>query len=146
MAKINNPVKSFQFNILIPGINPFLVQEANNPDIEFEMSEHGDTNYDVKTAGKFKVGMLKIQKIASSAGAALDIAIDAWVTEIQNGALPLQYKRPIIVEQLGNDGVSVVRRWTWEGCWPQKVNGLEFTRMKSENTIESIDFCVDKRI
>jgi hypothetical protein len=149
MAKINNPRKQFQFTIILPGLNPFLAQDVKIPDVELDIVEHGDTNFDVKTAGRKKTGMLSIIKI--SASETTDRFFWDWIKSIQNtrsggGLLPFAYKRVCIVEQYSADGITVVQRWQWTGVWPQKINGIEFSRRGSENTIESIDLCVDEDV
>ncbi len=146
-AKISNPRKSFQFGIFIPGLNPFLAQTVKLPDLELDVVEHGDTNFDVKTAGKQKLGMLSITKISPQAD--IDRFVWLWIRRIQDtrlggGLPPSAYKYTAIVEQYGADGISVIHRWEFFGVWPQKVNGIEFSRQASENTIENIDFCVDE--
>lgn len=146
MAIIANPRKQFQFRISIPGINPFLVQKVRMPDVEVEVIEHGDTNFDVKTGGRKKVGMLSIEKLAPADG--LDDSLWQWIHSIQNtatggGAFPSQYKSWILIEELSTDGVTSIRRQELEGCWPSKINGIELDRASSGNTIESIDFAVD---
>lgn len=149
MAKINNPRKAFQFQIYIPGINPFLCQDVTTSDNELVQVEHGDTNYDVKTAGKVKLGNLMVKKICDSTP--LDQAVWIWIKRIQNtltggGDLPSQYKATIRVDQYAPDGVTTLKSWFYEGCWPTKINGVELSRMKSENTIEDIQFSVDREI
>lgn len=146
-AKISNPRKHFQFTILIPGLNPFLAQEVKLPDVDFDIVEHGDTNFDVKTAGKKKMGQLTVNKIKPADS--LDIYMKLWQKRIQNsktggGELPSQYKATIAVLEYSNDGQTVIERHTYTGCWPQKRNGIDLNRKGSENTTESIEFCVDE--
>lgn len=146
-AKVQNPRKQFQFRIIIPGMNPFLAQDVKLPDVEFDATEHGDTGYMVKTAGMKKVGMLSVTKICPADS--LDTNMRIWGKQIMDtrlggGAPPSLYKKPILVEELGNDGISVIERHTYSGCWPQKLNGKELSRKSSENTVESIEFCVDE--
>lgn len=147
MAKINNPRKNFNFQISIAGINPFLCQEVSLPDVDFDMVEHGDTNFDVKTAGRKKIGQMKLTKIFPSDQ--LDTEIRDWAGSIQDtntggGDLPSEYKRTIVVQQYANDGVTVVEQWEFDGVWPQKINGIQFNRRSSENTTQEIEFCVDE--
>jgi phage tail-like protein len=148
MAKINNPRKSFQFSIFIQGIAPFLVQTVKLPDVEVEADEHGDTNYKVKTGGMMSYGNLSISKICD-ATPLIDQYVWSWVNVIQNvftggGALPSLYKAIILVEQYAPDGLTVIKRWQCEGCWPRRINGVEFNRAQSGNTIENIEFEVDR--
>jgi len=147
MARVQNPRKEFNFQITIGGINPFLCQEVKLPDIEFDMTEHGDTNYDVKTAGRKKIGMLQVTKIFDSTS--IDLEIRQWADQIQNtltggGANPSDYKRSILVEEFASDGVTVVSTTEYEGVWPQKINGRTLNRRSSDNTTQSIEFCVDE--
>lgn len=146
MAQINNPRKVFNFGIFIPGLNPFLAQKVTTPDVEIEEVAHGDTNYDVKTGGRLKVGSLMVEKISSATES--DNWIFNWINTIQNarlggGALPSIYKRTIVVEEYAPDGVTVLNTHTYEGCWPKKRNGVELSRTQSDNTLTSIEFAVD---
>ena len=146
-AKVQNPRKQFQFRIIIPGMNPFLAQDVKLPDVDFDSTEHGDTGFMVKTAGMKKLGTLSVTKLCPADS--LDLGMRQWAkqimdTRIGGGAPPSIYKRAIFVEELGNDGVSVIERHTYSGCWPQKLNGKELSRKSSENTVESIEFSVDE--
>lgn len=147
MAKINNPRKQFQFTILISGMNPFLAQEVKTPDEDFDTAMHGDTNFEVKTAGIRKIGDLTVNKI--SPVDAPDTTFRDWFNQIQDtelggGDLPSNYKRIIEVIQYSNDGVTPVESWKYGGCWPKKKNGLDFNRKGSENTIQALEFSIDE--
>lgn len=146
MAIISNPSKVFQFNIIIPGLNPFLCQKVNSPDVEFDITEHGDTNHLIKTAGLKKVGQLTIEKISSNTQ--LDLFAAQWQGLIGSfltggGVIPTIYKKDIVIQQTGPDRVTVTKTWLCKGCWPQKRNGVDFDRKSSDNSIEKIEFCVD---
>lgn len=146
-AKIANPAKQFQFRILIPGLNPFLVQKVKSPDLEFEIAEHGDSNFKVKTAGIQNVGQVTIENIFDATS--VSPAITTWMksigdTKTGGGAIPSIYKKNIVIEQLAPNGQTAVQRWVCEGAWPQKRNGVEFDRKQSDNTLESVEFCVDE--
>ncbi len=148
-AKIANPRKQFQFTVIIPGLNPFLAQEVKLPDSEIDIVEHGDTNFMVKTGGMKKVGQLTVNKIKPADS--LDTYMKSWQNRIQNtftggGQLPSQYKVSVIVEEFGNDGITVIERHQYLGCWPQKRNGVDLSRKGSDNTTESIEFCVDEEL
>ena len=148
MAQINNPRKSFQFSIFIQGIAPFLVQSVKLPDVEIETDEHGDTNHKIKTGGMVSYGTFSISKICAAEPLS-DNEVWVWTNSIQNvytggGLLPSQYKRAVLVEQYAPDGVTVLKRWTLQGSWPKRINGVEFNRAQSGNTIESIEFEIDR--
>jgi hypothetical protein len=147
--KIANPRKQFQFNVIIPGLNPFLVQDVKTPDVDFDSTEHGDTGFLVKTAGMKKLGTMTITGIHNASAPDLDVFLRVWSRDIMNtttggGLPPSNYKKPIIIEEFGNDGITVVNRETYLGCWPQKINGKDLSRRGSDNTTRSIEFQVDE--
>lgn len=146
-AKVANPRKQFQFNIIIPGLNPFLAQKVKLPDDESDIAEHGDTNFIVKTAGIRKIGSFSVDKIMPSE--TTDNYMWNWRRQITNtttggGDLPSNYKKTIWIEQYAPDGITVIQRWQATGVWPQKINGIDFDRKSSDNTVETIEFCTDE--
>jgi hypothetical protein len=145
-AKIANPRKQFQFQVSIPGLEPFLCQRVTLPQIEIDQTTHGDTNYDVKTGGRKMVGNMTISKLQHANKS--DSFWRNWSRDVQNtvtggGLLPSQYKKTIIVEEYSSDGVTVIDRHVYVGCWPQRLNGKELNRQGSENNIEEIEISVD---
>lgn len=147
MAQVTNPRKLFQFTILIAGMNPFLAQEVKLPDMDIDPVSHGDTNYDVKTAGRVTYGNLVISKLCPTipfdSGFLNDMRL-VQSTTLGGGAIPELYKKICTVIQFANDGKTPIQTWVYEGVWPSKINGIEFGRTKSENTIETIEFSVDR--
>lgn len=148
MANVANPRKQYRFSIQITPdpINPFLFQKVTAPDIEIEEVSHGDTNFDIKTGGRIKVGKLVCEKLMPSRQA--DNYISSWMDGVANatiggGVPPEVYKKTIIVTELAEDGFTVVNTNTYFGVWPSKKNGQTFDRMSSDNTIEAIEFSVD---
>jgi phage tail-like protein len=151
MANISNPRKKYNWTIAFPGfaLEPFLVQNVEIPDREIEVVEHGDTNYDVKTGGRVKLGMLTLEKIMTTSGS--DGYFEGWMAMINDsftggGSTPTTYKRTIVVTELAEDGTTALNIWTMTGCWPSKRNGLALDRTESDNTIESLEICVDRMI
>lgn len=149
MAQLENPAKEFQFGLILPGLIPALVQKVKLPDTDFDIAEHGDAGFLVKTAGLIKFGKLNLTKLKPSD--ALDVYIWTWVKQIRNtvtggGAPPSLYKKVGLVEQYGNDGITVVHSWVVKGVWPSKINGVSYDRASSNNTIEDIEFEVDELI
>jgi phage tail-like protein len=149
MAKVANPRKQFQFSIQIPGLYPLLVQKVTLPSPELDVVEHGDGNRKIKTAGLLSYDNLVVEKLSTANGP--DNWIWDWIRQIQNeytggGVTPGIYKKVVQVFQHGNDGISIINSWTYEGVWPHKVNGIELNRLQSDNIIESIEFCVDGQL
>lgn len=149
MAQISDPKKSFQFTIFAAGLNPYAAQTVDIPDFDIDIVEHGDTDHDVKTAGRIKYGNAKIEKLRPMGTG--DNWVWQWINQIRNqvtggGALPSQYKRSLSIAQLGYDNITVVDEWRLLGAWPCKINGLSLARAKSENSMETIELAVDQAI
>jgi hypothetical protein len=72
-----------------------------------------------------------------------------WINLVQNeftggGTIPDVYKKACQIQKLGTDLLTPTNTWNYTGVWPSKINGIELDRVSSENTIETIEFCVDK--
>lgn len=170
MAKVHNPRKGFNFSVSIidpvtgAEMNPYLVQKLNLPDVDIESVAHGDANYDIKTAGRKKVGNLSLEKLMPSETS--DTQMWDWGELCQSipaggGTHPTIYKRTIIIREfdeagdglnaitstpIGNFSITprAINTWVARDCWPTKFNGLPFDRMSSENSIEKMEFSVDE--
>lgn len=149
MAQISNPRKQFNFTIQIAPapINPFLAQKVEIPEISLDATEHGDVNFDVKTAGRIKYGNIMIEKIMTTSGS--DNYFFDWLQScndplIGGGLVPREYKRIVTITELAEDGTSALNTWIASGVWPQKINGMSLDRLSSDNTVESIELCIDK--
>jgi phage tail-like protein len=151
MAKFANPRKGFNFSIeIIPDpINPFMFQDIKLPDTDVDQVEHGDTNHKIKTAGMVHYTNLTAEKLLPSDQG--DTYMWGWIDTCQSamlggGAIPEIYKKTILVTEFAEDGSTPLNTWTYQGVWPCKVNGLDLSRIKSENSLEKIEFSVDELI
>jgi len=149
MAKIENPRKVNLFTIeIIPiPINPFLFQKVTIPERDIQVATHGDINHDIKTGGRANYGNIMLEKLMVTDGA--DNYFSDWAASVNDpdiggGLTPFDYKRIVTITELAEDGTSILNTWVCTGCWPQKINGQELDRMSAENSIESIELCVDK--
>lgn len=148
MAKIENPRKKYNFSIQVVElpINPFLFQKVNIPEKEIQVAEHGDVNYTVKTGGRANYGNMTLEKLMLTDGA--DNYFWDWCSSVNDGIIggglvPSEYKRTLLITELAEDGTSILNTWLCTGCWPNKINGQELDRMSTENSMESIELCVD---
>lgn len=149
MPQVANPHKQFQFSIFVFGMNPFLAQKVTLPDRDVDKVEHGEGNHLVKTGGMVKFTELVVEKLMT--GSIPDSLMWGWINLVQNeftggGTVPAVYKKAIQVQLLANDGVTVVNTWNYTGAWPCKINGIELDRVSSDNTIESVEFCIDREL
>jgi phage tail-like protein len=148
MAKFANPRKKFNFSIQISPdpINPFLFQKVTTPDGDIEEVAHGDTNHDVKTAGRVSYGKIVCEKLSPSDQP--DNYLWSWFDTCQSsviggGAPPQIYKKVITIVEMAEDGATVLNTWIAEGCWPSSLPGTELDRQASDNTIENVEFSCD---
>ena len=146
-AKIKNPRKKFLFSLQFPKhpINPYLAQKVSLPDVSIDQVEHGDINRDVKTAGRVKVGNLTVEKLKITSGS--DTWLWDWLNSCQDmtlggGLTPSEYNETVRVDELAEDGVSILDSWICEEVWPSQLNGQPLNRMSSDNSIEEIEFSV----
>lgn len=147
MAKINNPKKQFNFAVYAPGLNNYAVQTANIPGYEIDATEHGDTNYKVKTPGMINFENITLEKLRP-----MDVAdnwVHDWVNETADAftganGLPGSIKRNITIVQLASDNITVTDQWEVEGAWPVRVNGMNLSRVSSDNSMETVELSVDR--
>ena len=146
-AKVKNPRKKFlwQITFVKHPLNPYLFQEVSLPELEIEQVSHGDINRDVKTGGRITVGNLVCRKLESTSGS--DTWLWDWLMSVQDlilggGLTPSEYWETVRVDELAEDGVSILNSWIYEEVWPSKVNSQDLDRMSSDNTLEEIEFSV----
>ena len=146
MAIVSNPRKSFNFSLTFVGvpIEPFLFQEADLPDRDIDVVEHGDTNHDIKTGGRNKVGNVTLSKLLRTTRTAESLYFWSWMDMIQNpfiggGLTPNAYYRTLLLEEFAEDGMTVINRWEIYEAWPFKINGQNHKRQSSDNTIEKVE-------
>lgn len=148
MAKVKNPRKGFNYSITFPKhpINSYLAQKVTLPDVEIEQVSHGDTNHDIKTAGRVTVSNLVIEKLITTSGSdtwAFDWLMACQDPKLGGGNIPTVYKETVVVSELAEDGVTVLNTNIYDGVWPTKITGLEFDRQSSDNIVEKVEFSVD---
>ena len=146
-AKVKNPRKKFLWSLQFAEhpINPYLCQKCSLPDLTVDEVEHGDINRDVKTAGRVKIGTLTVEKLCTTSGS------DTWVWDwlfscpdqtLGGGLVPTDYWCNVLVDELAEDGKTILNTHSYTEVWPKKITGLDFDRTASENTIEKIEFSV----
>lgn len=146
-AKVKNPRKGFLFQLTFVNhpINPYLFQEVNLPEVTVEQVSHGDINRDVKTAGRVSVGNMTARKLMTTSGS--DTWLWDWLSSCQDmtlggGLTPPEYWETVRVDELAEDGVSILNSWICEEVWPSQLNGQPLNRMSSDNSVEEIEFSV----
>lgn len=146
MAQIDNPKKGFQFNVFTAGLLPYAVQEITGLEKEIDQVAHGDIASDIQTAGRVKYPNIKLDKLRPIG--MMDNWLWNWMELVRDsqtggGLLASRYKRNLDIEQYSYDNITKTDIWEVYGTWPCKLNGLELSRTKSENSMESIELSVD---
>lgn len=146
-AKVKNPRKGFLFQVIFVKhpINAYLFQNVVLPEVGVEQVSHGDINRDVKTGGRVTVGNMTCRKLETTSGS--DTWLWDWMMSVQDlqvggGLVPPQYWETVVVNELAEDGKSILNSWTLNEVWPTRLNGQTLDRMSSDNTIEEIEFSV----
>lgn len=147
MAIIANPRKQFQFSVEINGFNAFLAQEVDLPLPEINAVAHGDTNHDVKTAGRVSLDDLVIRKLIPAPGS--DVWAWAWLNTAQDmvaggGALPDSVKSVVVVRELDSTGTVALNSYVYSGAWVRRIEHSGFSRTGDDNLIETVTFSVDQ--
>lgn len=146
-AKVKNPRKGFMWQLVFVKhpIDAYLFQQIQLPEITVEQVSHGDINREVKTGGRVMVGNMTAQKLETTSGS--DTWLWDWMMSVQDlqlggGLVPPQYWETVMVNELAEDGVSILNSWICEEVWPTRLNSQTLDRMSSDNTIEEIEFSV----
>lgn len=146
-AKVRNPRKKFLFQVIFDThpINSYLFQNVVLPEVTVEQVSHGDINRDVKTGGRISVGNMTCQKLETTSGS--DTWLWDWLMAVQDllvggGLTPPEYWTGCTVNELAEDGTSIINTWRMTEVWPTRLNGQELDRMSSDNTLEEIEFSV----
>jgi hypothetical protein len=122
------------------------------PSETVEKVEHGLGNSRINTAGQYVVDNATIEAImpadVSQASSDVNNFFRNWQRSAQDpivggGSDPIVYKRTVLIEELANDGVTVLNSYLLVGAWPTTINGRSYSRTESANVVESVDLSVD---
>lgn len=147
IAKVKNPRKKFlwQITFVKHPIQSYLFQSVDLPEKNVEVVSHGDINRDVKTGGRVTLGNMTANKLETTSGS--DTWLWDWMSSVQDTTLggglpPQEYWETVKVDELAEDGKSIINSWLCDEVWPARLNGQNLDRMSSDNTIETIEFAV----
>jgi len=155
MATLLNPRKAFNFRISFPGfpgMPVFSVQKVTMPEETVEKVEHGLGNSRINTAGQYVCSDANLERIIPAKihddSRTVNKFFRDWQRAAQDpitggGSDPIIYKRLVLVEELANDGVTVLNSYVMTGAWPTKINGREYSRTESSNVVETVDLSTD---
>jgi hypothetical protein len=144
-AKIRNARKSFNWKVILAGIDQFSIQTVKLPIKEIEKVEHGDTNHNVSSPGKISWSDMEFDKLLNYTGSDNDVW--DWMKNAQDaidgGGTPSQFERIITLVELAPDQVTTLNTHIVT-LWPMKVEYGKHSRVDSaENIIEKVTFAVN---
>lgn len=141
MTKIRNVRKVFNFVIQINGIDQFRCQKFKIPDIETEVTKHGDTNKDVKTPGRVVIGEWTAETITPIESTTDEVW--NWLLRAQNpttgtGGLANDYMEVVTVREVAPNGRTILNTYILDEAWISKISKVTYDRMSSDNIIDTI--------
>lgn len=142
MSGLANPRKNFRYLLELDGLNSFLVQEVDPPDVEYEEIKHGaPVNIpDAKTPGKMAVGDLVLRKLKPA------LTADAWAWDwFGNGLEGVKGNFVKIgrLKHLAPDGILTVEAFYLGDIWPKKISDSSLNSLgPGENMIQEVTFAV----
>ena len=145
---VGNPLNTFQFKLLIFGLNPISeieVQKVKFPSNEIQEIEVGGGTENLKYPGKIKVGDLEIEKLKVGLVGQVD-PIYQWFKDAQNFSFgsknPLQYRKQGQLWLLAPDMITKLQVWEIKEIWPKKIEGSDLDLKANELFIEKVTFSV----
>jgi len=147
MATDVNPRKKYQFACSFDGLNDRYCQKIKLPDVSFDSDEHGDGPIVIPTHGLKKYSTLTLEKLENVLGP--DDWIWSWVYLMQDEGLggglpPIAIQKTIRITQRDYSMVNSLAVYEFQGCWPEKVNGIELDKVSSDNIMQTIEFKITR--
>jgi hypothetical protein len=123
------------------------VEEATLPFIEFEQISNYRAGKNYHYAHHFSLGSLNLKFYEDSRGTATDY-LTRWQSLIHNKEsglyyFPSDYKKTITVWVLDVAKLTVMCL-DYTGCWPQRLETLQFGSASSERVVSGAEFSVDE--
>ena len=140
MAGLANPRKNFRWVLELDGVNMFLIQEVDLPEISYEVIEHGaPVNIpNAKTPGKLAVTDLVVRKLKPA------LQADTWAWDWFGSAMSgiaSDFIKTGILKDLGPDGLVTIESYFLGDVWPSKLTDSTRNALgPGENLIQEVTF------
>lgn len=138
-----NPVKEFLWAVEIDGIDVFLCQELETPEVEISEALHSAGSFDVKTPGRIKNGDLVLKMLIPAVTGENKLWL--WLSQCQsygpgNVAANFNgYAKTCIIKLKNPDKITTVARYSCV-MWPKKFKLGDLKRLSSENLMKTVTF------
>lgn len=138
-----NPRKKFRFAIEIDGLEKAFVKKVKVGEHELTIAEHnaGNSPHSIGTASREKFGDIELEHIMPADGA--HTFFEDWLKQAQITA-PSQAKKDFDVIQYGNDGASIVGKWSCKGGLPKKIVAADLEGGQDEDYLETVTLWIDR--
>lgn len=139
MSGLANPRKDYRYVLELDGINMFLIQDVQTPEVEYQVDEHGaPINIpNAKTPGKMRVGEMVVQKLMPA------LSADTWAWDWFGAALSgikKDFIKTGVLRHVGPDGFSTLDAYFLGDIWPSKIGSSNLVAAGSGNIIETVTF------
>lgn len=151
MSLQGNPLNTFQWRLIIPGLNVISeieVQKAKVPSLENQPIEVGAGTHNIEYPGKIKTGDLEIEMLKVGILGAAD-PIYQWFMSCMDYELgtlvqPAGYRKSGQLVLLGADLLTKLAIYEFTELWPKKLEMPELDLKGNELYIEKVVFSVRK--
>lgn len=142
-----NPRKLYRFAIECDGVETAYVQKVKVPKIEIKSAKHGDGPFSINTASRVDFSHLELEtlKPAESSG----VWWKDWLgllVNLNNGAMgdPDTYKKTLSIVEYGADGVTIIDRTEYTGCYPADIDNSDLDKLGDGNALDKIKINIDR--
>lgn len=146
LGKTINPRKMYRFTVECNGLETAYVQKVKAPKIEIKSAKHGNGPFTVNTASRVDFSMLELETLKPAESAA--VWWKDWLAlliNLSNGAMgdPDTYKQTLSIVEYGADGVTIVDRTEYIGCYPADIDVSDMDKLGDGNQLDKLKFNVD---
>lgn len=137
-----NPVKRAHFRVIEAGIvvlDASAIMGVQIPGVEFTTDDHMEANHRRETPTSVNIPEFQIDLYEDNAQAN-NFWLDHLAYDQDTGALldPAVYEYDMVIEQLGLDNLTPIRRFTCRQCWNKKSELEKSERKSNENQVRKI--------
>ena len=146
LGKTINPRKMYRFAVECDGLETAYVQKVKVPKIEIKSAKHGDGPFSINTASRVDFSALELETLKPAESSA--VWWKDWLAlliNLQNGSMgdPDVYKKTLSIVEYGADGITIVDRTQYTGCYPADIDVSDMDKLGDGNQIDKIKINID---
>ncbi len=146
LGKTINPRKMYRFAVECDGLETAYVQKVKVPKIEIKSAKHGDGPFAINTASRVDFSTLELETLKPAESSA--VWWKDWLALLINlstGSMgdPSVYKKTLSIVEYGADGITIIDRTQYTGCYPADVDVSDMDKLGDGNQLDKIKINVD---